>query len=290
MSKEYHDKIDYLKNIAKLHSEELKEIKDEYLKLQIGYLIDNQINTNSILPKFLQPLAILSTFRTVLSLPNFFSLQAISLSKFDNYYYFEKAGDEKSIKQSYFQSYQDNILTIEDLSDMDFDPQQLIAGASELSITLADGLSRYNYLKIVNDILVTKYNSSVDSILQNIESVSENIKEKIGRSPNFIIMPTSIAKKIEDQLATYFEFDTLPIGILKIGCLKNKLIVYITSYSEDKILIGYRGKHPVDAGLSCCIGSLFYSYNKLPNKKLKIAKLSNVSLIRPDYFGCININ
>ena len=283
-----------LQEMAALGSiKKLKPIKDDYLRGNITLMIENQQKHNETetvkMPNFIKQFSILATIHTISAIPNIFSLQVFKGPDTDMHFYFKKAGDINSIvTQPYHTIIKPNILMKEPQES--YDDDEIAYQSAEIALTMANDIIHYG----INDMIshakyqLTSELHSVTSVMDVIKTASDKIKEEIGRPANFVVLPTPIASYMKSEMVTEYDFG-LPLNIRHVGCLKNKLLVYMNSYEHSKILVGYRGLHPADAGYILSPALQFCEPKKDGKDRYVIHRKANNAMVRPDYFACVEL-
>jgi hypothetical protein len=112
-----------------------------------------------------------------------------------------------------------------------------------------------------------------------------------------VIMPPICGKALKSKMVTEYDFDSLPINTKYIGVLQNKWIVYISGHLTNKILVGYRGTHYVDAPCIYCPHLLLCNAEKTSDKKgygsrseeWMLHRRGRHIVAREDYLACIEV-
>ncbi len=174
--------------------------------------------------------------------------------------------------------------------EVEFSDKELAYQAVELAIALCDNIVKEittNLIDCAGSQLHSKL-TSVDNLINAIESASDLIKQKIGRPGNFIIIPTFLARYIKSELITEYDFDSLPTNIRRVGHLRNKWSVYMNGYESNLILVGYRGEHPVDVGYIMSPRIMFCDPRKNA-KTISIQKNVSNTFVKSEYYACIEL-
>lgn len=272
----------------------LKSISDDYLRGSVKLAVANQKNYNERsavkMPNFIKQLSVPATIHTLIAMPNMFSVQVFKGPDADMQFYLKKAGDLDSITaQPYKTTSQPNVLMKS--TDELLAPDEVAYQCVELAVTMADDLVRH----AVEDMLtqakhqITSELHSLEGLLDAIKHASDTVKEAIGRPANFIVLPVTIARFMKSELATVYDFDALPINTRHVGCLKNRWSTYISSYEVRRILVGYRGTHPIDAGYIMCPARQFCDPKKEEKDRWLICRKTFNNMVRPDYYACIEL-
>jgi hypothetical protein len=271
----------------------LKPIEDDYLRGSIALIIANQTQYNNLhgLPHFVKQMSIPTSVHIVSAIPPMFGLQVFKGPDTDMHFYFEKAGDVNSmVALPYKPALQPNVI-VKNMDDDPLDPENIAYQCVEMAVTMVDDIIRAGVDDMTDNAAahITSELYSIEGVLAVIKQASDAVKEAIGRPANFIVLPAGVARYIKSELVTEYDFDALPINIRRVGCLKNKWIVYINAYDPRQILVGYRGTHPADAGYIVSPALHFCEPKKEPPDRIKLHRKSLNALVRNDYFACIEL-
>ena len=265
--------------------EAVQGIFDENLKAHVLNIVNKQshLNKSEIVP-FIKIVSCAGAALATMSLPH----EVFSVQSFDeNLFYFSKAADPTSItaKPQMPMSVRPS-MTLSNL--VDASEAELGQHLYDLSCVICEDTC-INVLKEItqHNKIIKKLNTDTD-LLEAIEEESEEMLSKIGRSSNFVIMPMHFAKVIQNHIKTYYDFEALPINFKPIGVLKNRWKVYITSMIKNKMIIGYRGHHPVDAGLVFSPETFFGNPRK-SSRGIEVSWMGRMETVRPDYFRTIDV-
>ena len=267
-----------------------KHIEDPHLRGCAALLSNNQIQYNdfAVIPKFIKQISVPATIHTISAMPNMFGVQAVKGDS-DICFYLDKAGDPKSLASAVCKTTVLPSMIMRNIN-VDLDAEELAFQCVELAVTMADDTVRVAVEDIIRNAgyQLTTELYSVSGLIDSIQNASNIIKESIGRPANFVVMPVVLARFIKTELATEYDFDALPTNIRRVGCLKNKWIVYINGYESRKILVGYRGSHPADAGYVVCPYLLFCNPKKEGERYLISRQCKNL-MLKNDYYACIEL-
>lgn len=269
-------------------------VEDEWLRCNLALALQNQVQhfdqQGDKIPDYLKKIGISAVFKLFASLPDFFGLQVVHYP--DPTFYFSKAGDFTSISSypSVKCSVEPNIMvnTLDHLPG--WTDREIAYQGLDMAAVMADGIIRHCVEKMIQGAEVQQKitNPKDMDIIYSIERASQVIKDSIGRSANFAILPVAVAKFLKNHIATFYDLDALPTNIRRIGCLNNKWTIYISGYHGKHILVGYRGTHPVDAGYFYLPEVVFWEPKKEENGYV-VHKKAQYMLVRSDYFACIEI-
>lgn len=261
-------------------------IDDPYLRSTISACIHSQgIDQYKDLPDFLKVSAPSIMVNSLMSLP----LKIISLQAYDGItHHFQEAGNPKSIKRNFLSYEYCPSLQINDLSLCS--KEQLINSLFEISCAATDDMVNHVIVKIIKtspkkEIISTESEDVINSLI----TTSEEIHESIGRTANFIIMDIKLARIMQELIRTYYDFDSMFTNMREIGVMKNRWTVFVAAGFGDTMIMGYRGHHPVDAGVVVSPANLF----SRPEMSRGICDLhwkGTLSVPRPDYFRVINLS
>jgi hypothetical protein len=294
---------DYNKNITDVGTKITKETGefldfdlDPHMKNTFAIIIKQQnVANNTVgsatyaMPNYLKKLSLAVTLRTLLTLPNIISIQTGAV---DEIYRFGKAGDIDSLfsRKSLLKTMP--ILHMQDLgNDFKYDEKNLDIDSNELSLNLSDTLSR-GIIKEMGQSAKTKLSLNeitTNAIIAGVTSVNDGIKNKIGKSGTFVILPLPIAKILKDEIVPDHSFDVPQTDIRRIGLLRNKWIFYINNYPGIDIVIGYQGIHPLDSGYVYHLKAMFHSHKKELGK-LIVAQNSNLYVADGNFYGKLSLN
>lgn len=269
---------------------------DPHLKNTFAIILNQQDTSNKsvglpsyTLPSYVKKLSLVATLRTLLTLPNIISVQAGHVGKI---YRFGKAGNVDSLfsKQSLLKIMP--ILHMQDLGeDFKYDEKHLDMDSHELSLNISDTLAR-GIIKEMAQAAKTQLSLndiSIDAMIAGITSLSDGIKNRIGKAGTFVVLPLPIAKILRDEIVPEHSFDVPQTDIRRIGLLRNKWIVYINSYPGIDIVMGYQGTHPLDSGYIYHLNGMFYNHKKELGK-LVVSQNSNLYVSDGNFYGRLTLN
>lgn len=274
--------------------------EDAYLRAQIGQVIHNQTEYNQTadnekMPPSVKQISVPTICHTLMCLPQeIVGVQAIASPDGGPIFYFEKAGDPKSLKSREVKLRVNPVMILKGMGD-GIPQDELAYHCYDLATNLTEELTAFaikEMLKTADGKLYGEVEQPED-ILGMISNASEVVFEKIGRTANFVVLPVGAARIIKEHIAGEYDFDALPMNIRRIGTLKNRWVVYINGLETRKAVVGYRGIHPADAGYIYSPNVMFYDPRKEPAPKDKkvvkhvVNQKFQYQTVRPDYFCSI---
>lgn len=246
----------------------------------------NQVsyNKNSKMSNFIKQLSLPCLTHSLASLPHeIISMQTLA-AKLDFIYYFKEAGNVKSLDQKWTQSSPIPLAAINDIGK-DIPVNELTMNCVELSINITDNLTD-KILTTITEKAGTVLNlqfKTPEELLADIKKASNSLREKIGKTANFIVLPLAWARLLKPYISSEYDFDSLPTNIRRIGYLQNNMVLFINGYEKNRILLGYRGSHPVDAGF--IYSPHIYFYNPEKQKTNFIINMDGIeTMINKNYF------
>jgi len=293
----YNQRKKLIAELSDQHNKKLKLIEDEDLRHNVALMILNQANyaatAGNNLPNILKNISIPAAQQVLASLPSFFALQTCVGPDQDVFYHFDKAGVMESMKAVPYNLTSAPSIMIKNADLSGYSAQEIAYQCLEIAVTMADDIVRFSVEQMMDNAehQISMELKSNSGIIDSISAASDVIKDKIGRPANFVILPVGLAKSVKSEIATEYDFDTLPIKIKRIGVIRNKWVTYLNGYEANSILVGYRGSHPVDAGYIYTPNLLFYDPKKEGAGTLKeryiVSRRGRHHIPKPDYFACI---
>lgn len=290
MSKEIVELFNY--RIADAGNSVLKEREDSLLAMYTAHAIYNQklCNSRAEFPAFFKQINCLAIAHIMRALPHeIISLQTLQ-KETDSIFYLEKAGQVESMATSVVKPLVHPSMIIND-PKVKIPKEEFAYHCSEMAITVTEDIV-YKILADLISIASSKLHANISTaqtIVEAISAASNAVKDKIGKSANFVVLPIGLARSIKSYISAEYDFEALPINVKRIGYLQNKMVLFISGHHEtNKILVGYRGTHHVDAGYIYSPHVLFTAPLKEGENKINI-RSSSFNRVMPDYFACVEL-
>ncbi len=275
----------------------LRHLKDSYLRATISACLNHQraYKQDKNFPEFLKMAVLPTMVHSLASLPlDIFSLQAWDSAPCDGTYFFKEAGKVESISKMFTPIGSRPNLQMSDLSHIH--SEEIIERLMDIACSLTQDMVQHGINKIVHECPQVEMTLGLTEkeVLDDLLLVNEDIREEIGRSANFIIMSTEMARALAESMRTYYDFDSLPINLRSVGVLKNRWKVFISAGFPNLMIMGYRGYHPVDAGIVVQPCNLLHKPKKVNMQRGdQIGYAFNwegaLTLPRKDYFRVIKL-